>query len=124
MKNVLLKIIVGILIFAFMTACSKQSSFDGSRTGNNEQFIMEYNVLNDTQTHEMELEQGVIIDVTIENIKGRLDVIVANVNGGEIYRGNDASSGHFLIEIPKTGTYLFTVTGSKAKGGVSFKIAE
>lgn len=49
---------------------------------------------------------------------------MTNVDGQEIYRGDNASSGKFSLKIPKTGTYKFAVTGSKAKSGVSFKVAE
>ncbi len=49
---------------------------------------------------------------------------MAEVDGEEIYRGDDASSGSFSLEIPKTGTYKFSVTGTNAKGSVSFKIAK
>lgn len=47
---------------------------------------------------------------------------MANVEGQELYRGDNASSGKFSLKIPKRGTYK--VAGSKAKGGVSFKVAE
>lgn len=70
------------------------------------------------------LEKGTSIDVKIEDKSGRVDIRVTDSKDKEIYRGDDASSGSFSLEIPETGTYKFTVTGKKAKGSVSFMAAE
>lgn len=121
MKKFSLLIILCVLVLA-ATGCHKQT-FDGSRISNDKQFILNYSILNKTITHEMKLKQGTIIDVNIEDKSGRVDILVKNDDDKEIYRGDDASSGIFSIEIPEAGTYKFSVTGSKAKGGVSF-IAE
>lgn len=123
MKRFYQIIILGILIIVAASGCGRQV-FNGSRTGNDKQFIMDYSVLNRTETHEMNLEQGSIVDVVIENNSGRVDILVTDADGQEIYRGDDASSSKFSLNIPKTGTYKFSVTGSKAKGSVSFKAAE
>ncbi|MBU5334621.1 hypothetical protein [Anaerocolumna aminovalerica] len=120
MKKFSLLIMI-VLILVLATSCKKQV-FDGNRTGNNEQFIMDYSVLNKTDTQEMDLEEGTIIDVIIEDESGRVDILVAEVDGDEIYRGDDASSISFSLEVPKTGTYKFSVTGTNAKGSVSFKV--
>lgn len=96
--------------------------FDGSRTSNDVQFVMNCSVLNDTKTHEMRLEKDEIIDVAIESLSGRVDIIVEDSEGNEIYRGNDADSGKFQLIITETSTYKFTVTGRDAKGSVSFKV--
>lgn len=119
-------LIVTLLIFFILiiTGCGNEPVFNGSRTSNDVQFIMDYSILNDTMTHEMKLKEGTNVNVIIENESGRLDILVKNVDGQEIYRGDNASSGEFSLKIPKTGSYQFSVTGSKAKGGVSFKVAE
>ncbi len=122
MKKFLL-IFMNVLILVIATSCNKQV-FNGNRTGNDEQFIMDYSVLNKTDSQEMELKEGTIIDVIIENESGRVDILVAEVDGEKIYRGDDASSSSFSLEIPKTGTYKFSVTGTNAKGNVSFKVAK
>lgn len=118
-------LIIGLatLIFIFSMGCSKQV-FDGSRTSNDNQFIMSYSVLNRTETHEMKLEEGTIINVTIENKSGQLDIVIAGTSGQEIYKGNNAVSGNFTVQIPKTDTYKVSITGRKAKGSVSFIAAD
>jgi hypothetical protein len=106
-----------------VAGCGKQV-FDGSSTGNDVQFVLDYTVLNCTKTHDMKLEKGTEVDVIIENTSGSLDILVTGSNGESIYKGDDADSGEFSIEIPEKDTYTFSVTGRKAKGSVSFKVAE
>jgi threonine dehydrogenase-like Zn-dependent dehydrogenase len=74
-------------------------------------------------THDMKLEKGAVINVIIENTSGYLDILITDSNGEKMYKGDDAASGKLSIEIPKTDTYKFSVTGSNAKGSVSFKVA-
>lgn len=76
--------------------------------------------MGDTLTHEMQLNQDATINVDIEDISGRVDILITDEDGEEIYRGDDASSATFTIEVTKKGTYEFSVTGKRAKGGVSF----
>jgi hypothetical protein len=122
MKKLNFLLLTGMMAALLLCGCQKPT-FDGSRTGNDTQFIMKYSVMNKTETHEMKLAKGDKVDVVIEDISGRLDITVADEKGKEIYRGNDASSGSFSLEIQETGTYKFTVTGDNAKGSVSFKVA-
>lgn len=119
-----LRLIVLCILLVSIVGCVKEPVFNGSRTSNDTQFILEYEVLNDTKTHDMELEEGTIINVVISDNSGRVDILVEDVNGEIAYKGDHASSGNFSFKIPKTETYTFSVTGSKAKGGVSFKVAE
>ncbi len=119
MKKLSLLLILSMLILVSTTACSK-SVFDGSCTGNDDQFIVDYSVLNCTRAHEIKLERGATIKVNVENKSGYLLILVADTNGEEIYRGDNLTSSVFSLEIPKTGTYKFSVTGSDAKGSVKF----
>jgi hypothetical protein len=122
MKKFIQVIIFCVIIFT-TTSCQKQI-FDGSRTSDDKQFILDYSVLSKTITHEMKLEQGTVIDVSIEDTSGRVDILVTNEDDKKIYRGDNASSGNFSIEIPESKTYKFSVTGNKAKGSVSFIVEE
>lgn len=122
MKKFSLLLVLIILILT-ATGCRKQV-FDGSRTSNEKQFILDYAILSKSMTHEMELEQGAVIDVVIVNKSGQVDILVTDESGKELYRGDNASSSEFSIEIPEKGTYKFMVIGKKAKGGVSFILEE
>lgn len=120
MKKISLLLILVVLLIIVTAGCQKQI-FDGSYMGNDKQFILDYSVLNKTMTHEMELEQGTFIDVSIQNKSGRVDILITNTDSESIYRGDNAFSSDFSVEIPATGTYIFSVTGSNdAKGSVSF----
>lgn len=121
--NRALLVIVCALLLAGVTGCQTQT-FDGSRTADEDRFLLAYTVFNKMEKHEMTLEKGTAVEVGIEHVSGRIDIMVSDENGKEIYRGNDASSGNFILEIPETGTYLFSVTGKKAKGSVSFIVQE
>ena len=121
MKKLYLFALACVLILA--AGCQKQD-FAGSRTANETQFLLEYSILNKAQTHEMDLKQGTMVRVEIESQSGRIDVVVTDKNGEEIYKGNGASSGSFSLEIPQTDTYRFSVAGSNAKGSVSFTVEE
>lgn len=116
------KVLALICALVFSLAGCQSTAFDGSRVGDDVQFVLEYKVLNGRQTHEMALEQGERLHVQIEHKSGRLDISVTGPDGKEIYRGNDADTGAFYLEIQQTGEYGFSVTGAKAKGSVSFVV--
>lgn len=121
------KIIIGILILAStlltLTGCEKPV-FNGSSTGNDTRFIMDFTVLNETRTHQMPLQAGDVLDVVIEKEEGRLDILVRDSTGEVIYKGDDADSAAFSLEITRSDTYTFSVTGVDAKGNVSFIVAK
>jgi hypothetical protein len=123
MKKLSLLILISVLTLLIASGCSKQV-FNGNRTSNDSQFVMDYTVLSRTETHNMKLEKDTVVNVVIENKSGRLDIVVADAGGREIYKSNNAISGNFSIQIPRSDTYKFSVTGNKAKGSVSFKVAK
>ena len=62
MKKILL-IVCTLALMVSLTACD--SKFDGSRIGNDSEFIMEYRVLNTTDTQDLIAESGDIISGNI-----------------------------------------------------------
>lgn len=116
-------IILSMAILLILFGCGKRT-FDGSSTGNDEQFILDYSIMNCTKTNDMKLEKGANINVVIENESGNLDILIADSDGEKVYKGDDVTSGEFSVEIPKTDTYKVSVTGKNAKGNVSFKVGK
>lgn len=112
-----------LLFTAFFTGCG-YSEFNGSRTGNESQFIMEYKVLNKTDSQLMQLEEGDKVDFEIVSEAGRLDIVVWKEEEDPIYTGTDIPTGPFQITITESGTYNFSVTGRRARGSVSIMKAE
>lgn len=102
-----------------LTACG--TKFDGSRIGNDSEFIMEYSVLNTTDTQELIAESGDAINAKIVVNKGSLSIKIQRDGKEPIYESDGISvSNEFDVEIDEDGTYTVEVTGKKAKGSVSF----
>ena len=102
-----------------LNACGN-ATFNGSSTGNDTQFIMEYRILNTSDHREMSLKTGDVIDTTIVSDAGSVDIQVENSAGDSIYSETDVPTSEFEIPISQDDTYTFTVTGHGAKGSVSF----
>jgi len=118
------KILIFLLVFFISGCADKNAIFNGSKTSNDNQFVMEYEILNTTYTEELELKKDEIIKVEIVNDSGVLNVSVIGKSGEKVYKGDNISSGSFSLTIPKDDTYEFSVEGKKAKGSVSFKKEE
>ncbi|MFV0400249.1 MAG: hypothetical protein ACK5LX_06450 [Oscillospiraceae bacterium] len=108
------------LIFVMLTlgGCSL-TEFDGSRTGNQSQLIMDYKVLNTTDSQILELQEGDSVDFVVTSESGALNITLQKEDDEPIYRGIDIPTSTFTVEIDKTGSYTVSVTGENAKGGVS-----
>lgn len=116
----ILSIIISSALIICISGCDNNRTFSGSKTSNDNQFLMDFDVLNSTVNSKMFLSRGEKIETTIEIKKGVLDIIVKNENGTIAYQCNDVESCKFIIEIEEEGTYTFYIIGSKAKGIVYF----
>ncbi len=122
MKRILLTVCTLISILA-LTACGTR--FDGSRIGNDSEFIMEYSVLNTTDTQDLTVESGDTIIAKIVVDKGSLSIKIQKDGEEPIYENNGIlASNEFDVEIDESGTYTVEVTGKKAKGSVSFIVED
>ena len=117
----MLSALCAILVIVFLTACS--SDFDGSRTGNDNEFSMDYKVLNKTDSQDLSLQDGDKISAKIIVNGGTLAIKIQKDDEEPIYESDGISvSNEFEIEIDESGTYTITVTGKKAKGSVNFAV--
>ena len=120
MKKTLLIACTLALMVSF-TGCD--TKFDGSRTGNDHEFIMEYSVLNKTDTQELVARAGDTIGGKIIVDKGSLSIKIQKDEEGPVYESSGISeSTEFDVEIDNGGTNTVSVTGEKAKGSVSFTV--
>lgn len=104
-----------------LTACG--ADFDGSRTGNNNEFMMDYKVFNKTDSQDLIVEKGDTIHAEIIVEGGSLSFGIQREDEVPVYEGEDVSfSDEFDIDIEESGTYTVSVTGEKAKGSVSFMV--
>ncbi len=117
-----LRILCSLILVFTLTACG--TDFDGSRTGNDSEFIMNYKILNKTDSQDLIVAKGDTIHAEIIVESGSLSFKIQKDDGlVPVYEGKDVSfSDEFDVEIEESGTYIVTVTGKKAKGSVSFTL--
>lgn len=116
-----LYILCSFLLVLSLTACG--ADFDGSRTGNNHEFVMDYRIFNKTDTQDLIVEKGDTIHTEIIVEGGSLSFKIQKDGEVPVYEGKDVSfSDEFDIDIGESGTYTVSVTGEKASGSVSFTV--
>jgi hypothetical protein len=118
------KLLLVLFLIASLTClfgCADgESSFSGSKTGNSEQFLADFDILNTTIKSTMPLTEGEAVEVTIDTIKGVINITAQNENGTIVYQDKDADSCKSTIEIAQSGAYNFYIAGFQAKGSVHF----
>ena len=108
-----------LLLVGSVTACGWIGTrFDGSRLGNEDQLVMDYKVLNQTDTQSLKLEAGDVVDFAVVSEWGRVELLLQKDGEEAVYEGTDVPTSSFQIAIEDSGTYLLTVTGHHAKGSV------
>lgn len=117
MKKII-KLNLLLILTVFLTACSSPQ-FDGSRTGNESRLIMDFKILNTTDSQLLKLETGDIVDFKIVSTSGRIDISLQKDDDKPVYEGKDIESSEFDVKINDSGTYKLSVTGVKANGSVS-----
>ena len=116
-----MSILCSLILVSSLTACGV--AFDGSRTGNDNQFVMDYKVFNKTDSQDLIVEEGDTIHAEIIVEGGSLSCKIQKDDEVPVYEDEDVSfSDEFDVDIEESGTYTVTVTGEKAKGSVSFTV--
>lgn len=114
-------ILCSFILILSLTACG--ADFDGSRTGNSNEFVMNYKVFNKTDSQNLIVEKGDTIHAEIIVEDGSLSFKIQKDDEVPVYEGVDVSfSDEFDVEINEGGTYTVSVTGKKAKGSINFTI--
>ena len=110
-----------MLLIISLSACS--SDFDGSRTGNDTQLIMEYTEFNTTDTQDLVVEAGDIIHAEIVVEDGHLSYKIQKDDEEPIAESECSFfSVEYDFDVEESGTYTVTVTGENAKGSVKFVV--
>lgn len=114
-------LLCSIMVCAILAGCNNsKSQFTGSKTCNDDHFLVDFDVLNSTVEGEVKLKAGEKINVVIAVEKGSIDVSIVNDAGKTIYKGDDAETSSFTVEADIEGKYTCSVSGSDAKGSVHF----
>ena len=103
-----------------LTGCGTGSVFDGSRAADASGFRMEYSMLNQEESADLNLTEGDRLQVFLSHAEGTVDVTVGMEGQEPIYRGNGQQNADFVLEIAETGSYHISVSGHQAKGNISF----
>ena len=104
-----------IVLITSLTACSPD--FNGSRTGNDKQLIMEYTAFNTTDSQDLVVEAGDIIHTEIVIEDGQLSYKIQKNDDEPIAESEGIFfSVDYDVEVEESGTYTVTVTGEKTKG--------
>ena len=103
-----------------LTGCRTGSVFDGSRVSDASGFRMEYSMLNQEESADLNLTEGDRLQVFLSHAEGTVDVTVGMEGQTPIYRGNGQQNADFVLEIVETGNYHLSVSGHQAKGNISF----
>ena len=110
-----------IVLITSLAACSPD--FNGSRTGNDKQLIMEYTEFNTTDSQDFVVEAGDTIHTEIVIEDGQLSYKIQKNDDEPIAESEGIFfSVDFDVEVEESGTYTVTVTGEKAKGSVKFVV--
>ena len=107
-------------MFFLLTGCGTGSVFDGSRGSDASGFRMEYSMLNQEESADLNLTEGDRLQVFLSHAEGTVDVTVGMEGQAPIYRGNGQQNADFVLEIAETGSYHIFVSGHQAKGNISF----
>ena len=117
MKKIFTSNLILVSVVSF-SACNF-TKFDGSRTGNESQLIMQYDVLNMTDSQKLKLAAGDILRFDVVSQSGSVDIQLQKGEEDPIYEGTDIPTSAFQVVIQDDGTYTVAVTGKRAKGSVS-----
>jgi hypothetical protein len=118
-KKVLIMMLLTGLSFT-LNACVVE--FNGSRTGNEDQFILDVKALNREESHELYLNSEDMIEVKSQITKGEMQVSIVHEETNEsIYEGNLKGDFKFIVTVHTEGTFIITVNGKNAAGYIEFK---
>lgn len=119
MKKYLCFVFIFVSSFAVSACGNEDDIFNGSRMGNDSQFVMEYTMLNTTESQVLELDAGDILDVEVVSDGGEVTIVIQKEDEEPIYESENASTDMFQIAIDEGGSYEVTVIGENAEGSVS-----
>ena len=118
-KRWIINVAVMLAVSVFLCACTKGATFSGSKTGDEDHFDIDFEMLNTSYSHELEMKEGEAFDVTVEAESGNISLTIQKEDDEPVYRGSNLESTAFQVGIEKEGTYTLTVEGKKARGHVN-----
>ena len=114
--------LAAFLVLAGIGGCSScaGSTFDGSRTANEDGFYLSFTMLDRTEEATLPASGGDMLLIELVLEAGTVDVSITGPDGASAYTGTEQTGGSFVVVLPSAGDYTLSVTGRKAAGTVSF----
>lgn len=95
--------------------------FIGTSTKTTDCYILQFEKMNQTDSHDLLLEKNDVLDVEYSIDKGKMDFTIEKENEKPIYKGNDIAGGKFEVIVPEAGAYKITVKAKNASGMIMIK---
>lgn len=114
-QNVFFIALTACILLLSLTGCTP--AFDGSSAKNTDSYKLDVKVMNCTDSHTFELNQGDTLKILFEAEKGSLNMKITAPDGTVLYQG-DGTVKDFTVEAPMQGVYPIVVTGKNAKGSI------
>ena len=114
-------LLLGAAVFLF---CYNQEGFTGRRVKNPDAYLLDIERMNGTDLHTLELQEGAVLDIQFETVKGSLYMEIKAPDGTSIYRGNGKETTDFAVNIRESGVYTIVVEARRAKGTIHIRCEE
>ena len=116
-----LLILAGVAVFLL---CTNQEGFTGSRVKNPDAYLLDIEKMNGTDLHTLELQEGDVLDIQFETVKGSLYMEIKAPDGTAVYRGNGRETTELAVNIRASGVYTIVVEARHAKGMIHIQLEE
>ena len=116
-----LLILAGVAAFLL---CTNQEGFTGSRVKNTDAYLLDIEKMNGTDLHTLGLQEGDVLDIQFETVKGSLYMEIKAPDRTAIYRGNGKETTEFAVNIRESGVYTVVVEARHAKGTIHIQLEE
>ena len=118
---VVLVLLAGLALFP---SCGSQGSFTGSRVKNPDAYLLDIESMNGTDRHTLELQEGDVLRIRFETLKGSLKMELDAPDGTAVYCGNGEETTDFAVNIQESGVYTVVVEARHAKGTIHIQPAK
>lgn len=96
----------------------RNADFIGNSYKVGNSITIEYQVLNTSETEEIDLKSGDTVQFDVTSESDRADITFGIKDAAPDYEGKSVESGSFTVTVHKDGRYVLTVSGSDAEGSV------
>ena len=121
MASLLLLMVLGTGLV--LMACGSKSLAD-SRTAGSDSYGLNVESMTGTDSCQMELQEGEVLAVHFETVRGSMCMEIQAPDGRNAYTGNGTAATDFTVSISQSGTYTIAVTAVRAKGKIYIQIIE